>query len=191
MPSYCISAFSSSISAYLPGQVRITGSTFNGNSALVAGGVFLGAGDNVVQGCTIANNAAEDSGGGLLANGITLLDSSIYGNVARTGSGGGLDLVGSTTNVLRNCTVSGNSAPGLAPGGAYYSGFAGGIAVTHLQTGSLTIQNCTVVRNSALQYGGGIEVSGSTTWNMNPTGPIKPWGLGPAGPFAGAGRDWR
>ncbi len=25
----------------------------------------------------------------------------------------------------------------------------------------------------------------------NPTGPIKPCGLGPAGPFAGAGRDWR
>lgn len=103
-------------------------------------------------------------GGGAVAvqNGsLTLTDSVVTGNQAH--SGGGLYLVGGT-HVIRNTTVSGNSAQIAGPG------VGGGI---YISGGALTIENSTLSGNSASQgalhlgaMGGGMMVDSGATVNV-------------------------
>lgn len=106
-------------------KINAFDSTFSGNSAYFAGGgidIYLG-GSALLSGCTISGNTSNSIGGGLYINGTV-------------GAGG---------MMIRNSTISGNSAPS-----------GGGILVSSI-TGTLTVQNSTITNNSATAgKGGGI-----------------------------------
>lgn len=106
----------------------------------------------------ISGNVASLSGGGIYFNNggsLTITDSTLSGNTAKIKDGGGVYFFGPITGagfVLRNTTVSGNSA------GSY----GGGLAFASV-AGTPTIQNSTIVYNKAgSENGGGIARTGGT-----------------------------
>ncbi|MGO8747426.1 MAG: beta strand repeat-containing protein [Thermoguttaceae bacterium] len=151
--------------------LTLSNSTVSGNAASGSGGGIDNAGAMTVEYCTISGNQASGgSGGGIDNSGaMTVENSTISGNDADSGSGGGIDNSGTmtvenstisgnnaasgggidnesgATLTLSNDTASGNSALGAA-------GDGGGID----NSGSMTIENATVVGNSAGSHGGGI-----------------------------------
>ena len=130
-----------------------------------------------ISGLRIASGYTTDPGAGLRQDSgdLVLSDCTISGNSASFSFGGGISLLG--TVLANRCTFSTNS--GLA-GGAVYAGgtfkainctmignqAAGGAAIFS-NGGSLLLTNCTITKNSALQYtsssyGGGISLPSGT-----------------------------
>jgi hypothetical protein len=141
--------------------LTLTDSQVTNNSAgLFFGGVY-GLNGTIIQRSTISGNMTSGSTGGLfIARGFTMTDSTVSNNFAQ-GIAGGINLVDSigATNIIRNCTISGNTAGqsggGIALGYGVYSPF----------NSVLTVQNCTITANTATSgSGGGIaRVVGSCT----------------------------
>lgn len=134
----------------------------NAYAAGLGGGAIYGKdSDLVLQSCSIANNIAVEYGGG-----ISLV-------TASSGAGGILGLPASPE--IRNCTVEGNSAVNGA--GVFFSnvhpsftqceirsntssGYGGGVFGTN--SGSATLDSCTVISNTAA-YGGGLSLQRTAT----------------------------
>lgn len=160
------------------GQLTITDSVLNNNTAAFSGGAinFNGGATGlfgaalVISNSTMANNSCGmephyQYGGGavMLADHSTLVmnNCTVSGNSA-SGNGGGLCLgfyfgVGSSIGnswVIRNSTVSGNSS----------TRSGGGVAVATV-FGTLRIQNSTITSNTALSEGGGIATTGENFGN--------------------------
>ena len=136
-------------------------STLTGDINLLYGGAVWGSSisNATVANCLIVSNAAAAYGGG--AYRAFLLNCRLQGNrVVENGSGGG----GAGGCNLKNCLVTGNSAPG-----------GGGT------TGS-TLRNCAVTKNSAAGSGGGVAssklVNCTVSGNVGAIGPVGGYGGG-------------
>ena len=140
------------------GIMTLTNVTISGNAASSAGpsyggGLYVASGNSTLTDVTISENTASYSGGGLyLSSGTaTLTNVMISGNTASSyGSGGGL-YQSSGTSTLTNVTISGNTAS-----------YGGGL---FLSSGTSTLTNVTISGNAA-SYGGGLylyQYSGSLT----------------------------
>jgi uncharacterized repeat protein (TIGR01451 family)/CSLREA domain-containing protein len=139
------------------------------------GGGIRNYGHMTVLRCDVYGNTADGtkSGGGIFSTGeLTVADSTIREN-SSTLWGGGIGSFcfgGFTSNVIRNSTISGNSALGdlynFGRGGGYYAGCS---AVP------LSLSNVTVANNSATGWGGGIaggEISMKNSILASNTAPI-------------------
>ena len=151
--------------------LSVTDTLFSGNIADASGGGYydeVGMGDVVsFYNCRINDNSAESGGGAMvLGDGINLdIDScSIDDNTAEF-DGGGFYLstsffseIGAVDCTLRNSTISSNIAG--VDGGGILAGFEGQASL------QLTLNNCTVVQNTAdndtngTGDGGGLHLNG-------------------------------
>ena len=128
-----------------------------GNGAADDGGGIRNDGELLVINSVISSNRANGtsptSGGGGLLNTVgasaTIVNSTIDNNTAP--NGGGLRNDGQT--IIRNSTLSGNSATAATGGG-------GGIASSG---GEVTIQNSTITNNRATGFGAGISTASNVT----------------------------
>jgi len=168
-----------------------TNSFFNNNVRIIGPGAGKLAVDgnatspvfeNFATGVTISGFTITQAKGGAIINhgggGLTLSNSSVVRNDASGSSGGGISNTGGVL-IVRNCTISGNSA--LNGGGIYNLGgilhtatlrisnstlsgnhaFNGGAICSfavHFARTSVSVKNCTISGNSATQgafiYGG-------------------------------------
>ena len=137
--------------------------------------VYLGHGTSLT-GFTLTNGVALDSGGGVAFSGLfsdaVVSNCVIVGNSAQSGGGagsaiqtGGYMPVGGTLN---HCILSGNSATGFQQGNPTI-GIGGGAE-------SCTLNDCTLVGNSAAYGGGG--ASASSLLNCTVAGNYGPEGGG-------------
>jgi hypothetical protein len=150
------------------GTVTLDHMTFSGNSGSTGGAIFFSNGTfATVRNSTLSGNTAGSSGGAmyLYSGGLLMENTTVSNNTSAGGNGGGgLHLRGTpsptppvgftpSTMVVRNSTLSGNSATGIG----------GGISVPFLN-GTLLVQNSTLSGNSATTNGGGISAAyGSVT----------------------------
>jgi len=134
-----------STASQMGGGVGVVGSTdivfddcriSNNTVTAFGGGVYLTNSTAVLKSCTVQNNANSGEGAGISVNGgnLTLYDCVIAGNIANSGTGGGL-CANRATCLMRNCLVDFNDAYWLGDG------------VATLYSGSLTLENCTVIAN--------------------------------------------
>ena len=144
-------------------RILVEGCVISNNTTVGSGGGATWA--NISKGSCIVGNTASTSGGG--ANSSTLNDTEVCLNKvtnthASGGAGGGL-----LSCVATNCVISGNTAQigGGVSGGTTVNcylannrgrGHGGGVCLT--STANLCI-GCTVVSNTAVQWGGGLYVS--------------------------------
>lgn len=114
---------------YVAGSLLLENSTVSGNtSSSTGGGMFLPANTNpnglVIRNSTIAGNTAGESGGAIRLLGFSTLliqNSTITGNKATTGSGGGIaPTYHSCSVIIENSIISGN-INSIAPDIAGYS----------------------------------------------------------------------
>ena len=113
------------------------------------GAVYCDYGSPTIRNCRIADNAAPSGGGveGVSSN-VHLIDCTIVMNAAVGSYGSGGGVVCSARSSLVRCTIADNTA--------VYSG--GGV---ELYSGSVTLDECAIIRNSASRTGG-IYCSGDT-----------------------------
>jgi len=121
------------------------------------GGGVRGASGSSVSNCVITGNAADRNGAGG-AGSITFYDCRFINNVQVDGSseGGGAMYAGTSYR----CTFIGNRAAhcGVACGGTHYNGlFIGNYAQYYGAEDSSAMHNCTVTRNAAANYSGGVS----------------------------------
>ncbi|MCB0203714.1 MAG: DUF1565 domain-containing protein [Anaerolineae bacterium] len=125
--------------------------TLTGNSAPVAGAIFVSESALVVDDCRFVNNNASDSSGGaiyLVGVGGEIRNSSFENN--RSNLAGGAIHFNQAANVLLfNSTLTGNST---TDGGAVY-----------VTGGRVRIFENRVNANTAREYGGGIVITASAT----------------------------
>ncbi len=112
------------------------------------GGIFLRAGNKVLD-STVCSNAALEDGGGIYAEANTIISNCLIANNAVTkasyADGGGV-FVSGTNALLTGCVISNNTSA-LRGGGIYvYS------------AGSLILRDSIVTHNYALSTGGGLNV---------------------------------
>ncbi len=141
-------------------RCTLTGNRVTGSSGGSGGAVNVEAEKSitVIRDCTIADNSVATSsgvGGGVSVDGGVFLleDSTVSGD--RAYEGGGLYFFNPFATgglVIRNSTVSGNTAASVGGGIALH--FVTGPTVS--DPGRLTLQDTTVTRNTAAQNGGGI-----------------------------------
>jgi len=133
------------------GTTTLTDCTFHGNSTANEGGGVYNFGSLTVDHSTFDANQASGWGGAIdsFDGHIDLLDSRFTGNSA--GNTGGAVSNSGGSGSISGCTFSGNHAG--STGG-------GGISV---YSGALTIANTTIADNSSASPGGGMLVSGSVT----------------------------
>jgi PKD repeat protein len=130
---------------------RITACTIDSNEADGGGGIYCDSSSPLISGCTIKDNLASGA----------------------AGTGGGIYLFTGSNVTITNCAMSGNSAAYYGGGiyserstptitgcrigadGANTSGeLGGGIS---LYISSAVITNCTIMNNTALKLGGGMD----------------------------------
>ena len=132
-------------------SVTISNTTIVDNTADSAGGGIYAAylADMTIVGSTFSGNTAGDDGGalyfGLYGAEVTISDSVFSANSAS--DGGALRLTVDQVVTINNTTITGNTA----------GDYGGGIIIG--EGGSLTINQSTIVENSAYQ-GGGLYVDG-------------------------------
>ncbi len=133
---------------YNYGNLTITNSYVQSNSAVHGGGIYNGCCDSLtMNNTTISNNSASNNGGGIYNWGnLTLNNSTVSDNSAALEGGGIYNLESLTLN---NSTLSDNSADN-GGGMENYSGIA-------------TLNNTTISSNLASYNGGGIYSFGGTT----------------------------
>jgi hypothetical protein len=140
---------------YQPGTtltVDFNACTFASNQALYGGGFSCRDFNNIkLTDCSFIDNIAERGGGLYLNNGSFILTGgNIKGNIASNGYGGGFNC-NNTTAEIRNCSISDNSATGVAP-----SGGNGGAFYFYGELSPPTVFNCLITDNSATVDGGAI-----------------------------------
>ena len=103
--------------------------------------------DVSVSGLTVAEGLSDDAPGIYARGSLTLVDCIVRNNeglALNYGPGGG-GILAYGRCVLRNCTITHNSAH-----------VGGGVAAL----GDLTVENCTIAENRAYEFGGGIYSNG-------------------------------
>ncbi|MBW4615841.1 MAG: type I secretion C-terminal target domain-containing protein [Desmonostoc vinosum HA7617-LM4] len=146
------------------GTIRISGSWFEGNQTIGAGGalsLYIYNPDKViVENSTIINNRVKPTskgvalGGGLRANGNVTVRNVTFANNISEGQGGGLWVDGDSTSrnahiKVENSTFSGNQA-------ITSKGVGGAIAMNPPASAKIDIINSTIVDNYAQSYGGAV-----------------------------------
>ncbi len=137
-------------------NVVVTGNSATGNYSN-GGGINLATASAVtLSRSTVSNNVSGEDGGGIYffsGGSLTMDDSTVSGNsgntVTNSAGGGGIYLF-ATTTVIRNSTISGNSAKNSGGG---IGNFAGSL---------VTIKNSTIAFNVTTGNGGGIGGSSVT-----------------------------
>jgi hypothetical protein len=171
------------------------------------GGLYLAGGSVTLNNDTLSNNYATGGTGGTGGKGSDCLfgngGNGGVGGVGGTGSGGGLYVSGGTVN-LNNDTLSSNNANGGIGGnggtggkGGSHSkggnGGNGGVGGTgsggslYVAKGTVTLNNDTLSRNSALAGLGGEGGSGGSVFNGGKNGTNGSGGSG--GTASGGGID--
>ena len=164
------------------GSLTLANATVSGNKAETGGGIANRPnGSLTLKNSTVTDNRGGGSdlqgGNGGIDNvgSLTLIDSTVAGNrgyFAAIGNGGSLTLIDSTVTANRDVVVGGieNGGPLRLINSTVSDNrgaFGGGISNSFF--GSVTINNSTVVGNTAFQdegeagYGGGIKNAGSMT----------------------------
>jgi parallel beta-helix repeat protein len=143
------------------GRLTLENSTVSGNTVTSdGGGLFLdGLSVATIRNSTIVLNKTTGSGQGgggihVESDGFLTIDRSTIAGNETVLSGGGIDVF-SGTLIVRNSTISGNSAG--TGGGILFGG------------GSLTVENSTISGNSSKFDGGGIWMRGTTAAIRNST----------------------
>lgn len=116
------------------GTLQVTDSTLSGNTTGYQGGAIASGGSSTIEGSIISGNTAVRGGGLFLY--------AFYNN---------------PSSVVRNTLISDNSA--------YYAGLyggSGGGAVLVADSGTIALENATIVNNSTDGVGGGVRASGIT-----------------------------
>jgi hypothetical protein len=116
-------------------------------------GILLISGTVVVDNFTVTNSISSNSGAIYIVNGNFTLTKSTLRNNTATSNGAGIFLDNGVLNVI-NSTISGNRAYSRG-GGIYVANNGGAVA---------TVQNSTIVYNSASTGGGIVRTTG--TFNM-------------------------
>lgn len=137
--------------------------TVSGNNA----GRIFNIDDNTTFAMTVnisdliitAGSSSGDGGAIFVQNEKVTLDRVTVSNSTTTTQGGGIGVGTSGSLVIRNSTISGNSAPTVGVVGT--GGYGGGIYFAN--NGGLTIENSTISGNSAAQQGGGLYFFGTAT----------------------------
>ncbi len=186
---------------YLTNGCSLSGFTItNGTTPENGGGIFCSSTNDIITNCIVAGSSAYIQGGGVYQGtlfGCVLTNNYAGGNAQGYPAGGGAG-----SSVLYNCTVSGNSG-GSASGGGLFgciasqciltnnsaSSNAGGGAAQSTLINCLiannsgcgagdfsTLNNCTLIGNTAPVYGGG--ASSSTLTNCTLIANSAPWGGG-------------
>ncbi len=158
------------------GNLFLNGSTVSENSAEEGGGIYGGWFVSAAEDSHISGNTATGVGGGILFDGYgigTISGSTISDNVAGAGGGifmaseiGSLDYQSLTIadSVLSGNTASGDGGGVVLNGGSYYGGtllisnttISGNAAnrgggVFHVSGDDFTVENSTMVENSAVE----------------------------------------
>ena len=133
----------------------VTGCTFSGNSASNRGGGMYNNRQShpTVTGCKFEGNTAARGGGMLNEDRVTVIDCLFIGNTATEGGGGIHD---SSRPIVTNCTFLDNHA--RYGGGMVISIFGGSNLV-------IPVTDCTFIRNTADDVGGGLWL-----WVSQPNG---------------------
>ena len=135
------------------GNLTLTDCTVEGNYALGGGGIFS-SDELTLDECTVTNNTARGDGGGISSGGaLTVVDTTISDNSVVNAGGGGISEfaeIKSTPMTLTGCTISGNTAPGIA----------GIFSYNHA-----TLTNCTISGNTASGSVGGVFVEAACTFD--------------------------
>ncbi|NLI95414.1 MAG: hypothetical protein GX436_01645 [Synergistaceae bacterium] len=142
-------------------DASLTRCQFSENLARDGGAIYAEGVDSLaVDSCLFQGNLAKNHGGAMYLNnsGMTMQNSTLYGNWAYVGAGLMTHGYGTTSPgvLLSNCTVSQNTADN-----DFRAGFAAGI-----HNGiycSLSLLNCTVALNEAVDQRSGIWNEGSLT----------------------------
>ncbi|MDD5707032.1 MAG: hypothetical protein PHR35_14000 [Kiritimatiellae bacterium] len=122
------------------------------------GGVLLGSGCEI-SGSTLASNRAWRGGGVYAAGGGSIVNCRIRGNVAvNDWGGGGAYAENNSATVVRNCLIAENESI------SDYVGSGGGGGGVWMGNGAL-LDRCTIVRNRARAFGGGIRRHGGIVSN--------------------------
>ena len=160
------------------GSLILKQCTFTGNTATQSGGgAYIDNGSLVAQNCTFEDNLAGLNGGGLcILSGSATVENCLFRDNEATGGGGG-GMYSQTSVTTENCIFMSNTAtnnggglwgPALSVRACTFAGNTatnnGGGAYTN--TGSSTIENCTVTGNTA-NNGGGVyaDLSSLTVQN--------------------------
>ena len=150
----------------------ITGGYANGGGSYHDGGGGLRNASRVVN-CTFVGNSAADYGGGIsVGDDMLVVENSVFaGN--RAGAGGGGIYVEQGTLNVEDCVFSSNSAGGMGGGistlepasivvnsvfAGNSTGYYGGGFGQAFNTGTVALQACVFVGNSAADGGGGSAV---------------------------------
>ena len=145
--------FGGGINILAPVTTVLNGVTVMDNTASSGGGGGISneTGDLAIADSTIAGNQAESAGGISNGGSMTIDRSTISGNDATAppdqGFGGGIT-IGGGTSILRNTTISGNTATCCG----------GGIQIF---SGAVTLISTTVSGNSSSTFTGGIQSGGT------------------------------
>ena len=121
------------------------------------GGIFAGPGTVMISNSTVANNTAHAGGGGIYVSAggaLRMTDTAVAANATSSQYGGGIFLGAAATMTLSASTISGNS--GSSGGGIYASQYV--IA---------DLTNCTISSNRANGGGGGIQTRGNGTITLD------------------------
>jgi predicted outer membrane repeat protein len=127
------------------GSLAVRNSTFTRNGTRSSGGAILSTGSLTVKKSTFTENSAQGSGGAISATGDVAIENSEFTRNEAFGhpSVGGAVVLGGPA-VIKNSTFSGNHAD-----------YGGAIAAL-----SVTIENSTIVENTAYLTGGGLYLGG-------------------------------
>jgi len=159
------------------GVLTITHSTIDNNSSGIGGGVYnVGGGATNISNSTVASNTAHGSGGGVGNYGgdIAISRSTIAHNTSEW-SGGGISNQGSCSFggsggpsaqkgfvAIQNSTVSDNISNRYGGGIFDESGYQSNNGFTTCLQGITTINNATLVYNTAITDGGGLYTRPTT-----------------------------
>ena len=138
------------------GNVTVSNSTVNGNSAFHDGGIDNHAGSLTLTASTVSDNTARVGGGIHNESGtVKLISSTVSGNGATVAGGGGI--LNDANLTITNSTVSGNGAAG--PGG----GIANDTGASAMISSSTIADNTLGSSGLGITNGGGISNDGTLT----------------------------
>ncbi|MGC1377259.1 MAG: right-handed parallel beta-helix repeat-containing protein, partial [Anaerolineales bacterium] len=144
-------------------QSTVSYNTITSNTATSGAGVYVNYGVATIDSNTISWNSSSTRGGGISAYGwmgeatVTVTNNVIEHNSLGDYAGGGI-LFDSANGLISNNMIADNSVG---------NGSGGGVTIGGASGPTVTLQNNTIIRNSATTVGGGVETDGYTTITGN------------------------